>query len=121
MAASANSPSDALNTPDPLVSTAELSLNSGNKLLSSPADRLCTQRNRGHLTNTSRNSAGDPDQLRRMSASTTACPKASAESPRKIAASDRSLSSIAVCDTSGLPSTRIVLFFMAQNTAKGHG
>jgi hypothetical protein len=41
------------------------------------------------MRNTSRNNAGDPDQLKRMSASTTACPKASAESPTTTAASEQ--------------------------------
>ena len=49
MAASANSPSEGLKTPLPLVSGTGLSTSSGKSRLSSPADRECTQRTFGAI------------------------------------------------------------------------
>src|SRR6185312_16410311 len=48
---------------------------------SSPAERECTQRNSGHIKNTSRKSGSPPDQLKITSASGAAARNASGESP----------------------------------------
>src|ERR1035437_8899375 len=64
IAASTNSPSDALNTPRPLVSRIWLSTSSGNKRLSRPAALECIQRNFPHIPNNACSNSREPDHCR---------------------------------------------------------
>src|ERR1700734_2686869 len=115
IAASANSPSDALKTPAPLVRGTALSFNSGNSVLSSPTERECTQSKLGHIANTSLINGSEPDQLKSTLASAAAPSKTSAEFPTIILTSASCRLSIASCASAGsavLTSTRIVSFLI---------
>src|SRR5216684_2400929 len=81
IAPSTNSAKAGLNTPEPFVSGTGLSISSGNSVLSSPAERLCTQRTFGHIPKTALSRAKEPDQLKMTVASLAAGPNASTEFP----------------------------------------
>src|SRR5437016_14282660 len=64
MAASTNSPKEALNTPVPLVSGTGLSSSSGNSVLSRPTERECTQRRFGQFPKFFLTGTGEPNKLK---------------------------------------------------------
>src|SRR5580704_8376615 len=116
IAPSANSPSDALNTPAPLVSGTALSFNSGNNVRSNPTERECTQSRLGHTANTFLNNSSEPDQLKSTVASTVAPANTSADFPKTIFSPASDSSSIASCASAGsavLTRTRMVSFFIS--------
>src|SRR5580704_5645792 len=123
IAASANSPSDALKTPAPFVSGTALSTNSGNSVLSNPTERECTHSKFGHIANTSLNKTSGPDQLNKTLASTAAPLNTSAEFPTIIFTSGSRCLNIESCASARsavLTSTRIVSFLIvtAAQTAQ---
>ena len=63
MAPSTHSPSDWLNTPRPFVSTAGLSVSSGDSKWSMPAHGICTQRTLGHMRSAWRSRSLEASQL----------------------------------------------------------
>src|ERR1035441_4699468 len=77
----ANSPSDWLKTPRPLVKGTVLSASAGNSTVSRPAERECTQRTLGHMAKTSRSKSPDNDQLKITVASADKRSNASTELP----------------------------------------
>src|SRR2546423_5547950 len=112
IAASANSPRDALKTPLPLVSVTSLATSSEKSVRSSPTEREWIQRKFGHIRNTSRMRGREPDQLNRTSASEAAFFSWAAELPiTTLAISDnsRSIGTCGSCD-SGRPRTENVFF-----------
>src|SRR2546421_8414017 len=114
IAASANSPRDALKTPLPFVSVTSLATSSGKSVRSSPTEREWIQRKFGHIRNTSRMRGREPDQLNRTSASGAAFFSWAAELPiTTLATSDnsRSIGSCGSCDSESTR-TEIVLLDM---------
>src|ERR1035437_1270860 len=77
----ANSASDWLKTPRPLVKGTGLSTSSGKSTPSRPAERECTQRALGHMANTSRSNWPATDQLKITVASAASRSNASTELP----------------------------------------
>src|SRR6266849_2527187 len=115
MAASVNSPNDALNTPLPFVSGTGLSISSGNSALSKPTERECTHRKFGQIPNTFRNSASEPDQLKSTLASVAVCSNASTESPTTVFTPASFICSIASCGSAGSARARIVSVLMGSS------
>src|SRR6266478_5512248 len=116
IAASVNSPNDALNTPLPFVSGTGLSISSGNSVLSNPTDRECTQRRFGHMPNAFLNRASEPDQLKSTLASAAVCSNASTEFPATVFTPASCICSIASCGSAGSARTRIVSVLMGSST-----
>src|SRR5439155_21938050 len=112
IAASTNSPNDALNTPVPFVSGTGLSISSGNSVLSRPTERECTQPRFGHIPNTFLNRAREPDQLKSALAWTAVCSNASTEFPATILTPVSDFSSMASRGSAGSARTTMVSFLM---------
>src|SRR6185437_9770542 len=112
IAPSANSPSDALNTPTPFVSGTSLSTSSENSVLSRPTERECTHCKCGHIPNTVLNKERGPDQLNNTLALAASCSNASAEFPTMILTSASCSVRIASCGSPGFARTRIVSFLI---------
>src|SRR6266404_1264707 len=115
IAASVNSPNDALNTPLPFVSGTGLAISSGNSVLSRPTERECTHRKFGQIPNTFRNSASEPDQLKSTLASAAACSNASTESPATVFTPVSCICSVASCGSAGSARTRMVSVLMGSS------
>src|ERR1700677_3071525 len=104
MAANANSPSDWLNTPLPLVSGTGLETSSGKSTLSSPAERECTQRTCLHMAKTSCSNFFGADQAKMTTGPSTAPAKACGSCPTMCGSPSNMLN----CGSSSEDNTKIV-------------